>query len=161
MIDRDVASAPGGPTSSRTRTCDVCIVTYNSAGTISRLIRSLHAEPTVATIRLLDNASSDATLAVARAAGDAGPIPLVVDASATNLGFPAGVNRLLKNATSEVVAIVNPDIEFTRGTLSRLVDAVVTDRSIGIASCRLTTRDGRPQSEPARARPRQRRLLAG
>ena len=143
------------------RSCDVCIVTFNSAQTVGQLVRSLDEEPCVASIRILDNASTDRTLGAIDETADGLTVPLSVEASPSNTGFSAAVNHLLKGSTADVVAVVNPDIELTSGALSRLVETVLSDTSIGIASCRLTTRDGRAQSEPARARPRLHRLLAG
>lgn len=141
--------------------CDACIVTYNSAETIGRLLRSLDEEPSVARVRILDNASKDQTIATVRVASENLKVPVSAEWSRCNLGFPAAVNRLFKNSTSDVVAIVNPDIELAAGALSTLVETVLGDTSIGLASCRLMTRDGRAQSEPARSRPRLSRLLAG
>jgi GT2 family glycosyltransferase len=76
-----------------------------------------------------------------------------------NVGFPAACNEMLMRCTSNVVALVNPDIELTSGALAHLVEVVTADESVAIAGCRQMTRDGCPQPEAARSRPRLRRLL--
>lgn len=142
------------------RCCDVCIVTYNSEDSISRLLFSLARDPVVATIYLLDNASTDNTLAVVRAEAARLQLTVSIEQSRTNLGFPRGCNRLLSRTRAAVVAMVNPDVELTKNALTALTTTALADSSIGIVSCRLVTRDGRPQSEAARGRLRLRRLVA-
>ena len=77
-----------------------------------------------------------------------------------NVGFPAGCNMLLRECTSAFVLIFNPDVELRPGVLSRLKSALVANPRIALATCQLRTRDGRSQSEPARARPTLLRLVA-
>lgn len=141
--------------------CDVCIITFNNADTIGHLLTSLEHEPLSAVVRILDNASVDGTPEVIDALANASRGRILTELSDINIGFPAASNRLLRQCTSDVVALVNPDIEFTPGSLARLVYAAWADRTIGIASCRLMTRDGQPQREPARRRPQLRRLIVG
>lgn len=138
---------------------DVCVVTYNSATTITRLLKSLDGDPAVRHVLLFDNASSDDTLKVVRETLRRLDVPVSIEASRRNIGFPAACNRLLLNSTSPVMALVNPDVELPDGSLGHLVAEVSRDPSIGIATCRLTTRDGRPQRESARPRPSLRRLI--
>jgi N-acetylglucosaminyl-diphospho-decaprenol L-rhamnosyltransferase len=138
---------------------DACVVTYNSAPTIDRLLGSLVTDPTVSRVRVLDNYSGDETEAIVRRrAHDGGCIELTV--AGRNLGFPAGCNRLLRHCTSEFALLVNPDVELRPGVLARLVSALYRDKRIGAVTCQLRTRDGRPQSEPARPTPTLRRLVA-
>jgi GT2 family glycosyltransferase len=142
-------------------TYDVCVVTFNSAVSIRRLLGSLAGDSALASVRILDNASQDSTVEVVGAAGASLGLRTYLTPSRCNLGFPVASNLLLKQCDADVVVLVNPDVEFRPGVLSKLVEAVTSDRSIGVAACRLMTRDERPQSEPARSRPRLRRLLAG
>lgn len=139
---------------------DACIVTYNSASTIDRLLDSLRNEALVATIRILDSNSADATpdLLRSRCATDD---RIVCTFAPRNVGFPAGCNVLLRQCASELVLLVNPDVEIRPGVLDVLATAVQADERLGTATCQLRTRDGRPQSEPARDTPSLSRLLAG
>ena len=140
--------------------CDICIVTFNSEETISALLTSIVREPLPTHIHLFDNASSDGTLRVVRHTASALGLDIDVVESTDNLGFPAASNKLLRRCNSPIVALVNPDIEFTDQSLYRLCENVATDDSIGIAACRQMTRDNRPQPEAARSSLRLRRLLA-
>jgi GT2 family glycosyltransferase len=141
--------------------CDICSVTFNSAPSIARLLESLDDHPRPAGVRIIDNSSHDDTVEVVRRVAAMRGLPLNFVHSQRNLGFPAATNLLLKQCDAEVVVLVNPDVEFRPGVLRELVALVASDRSIGIATCRLMTRDGRPQSEAARSRPHLRRLVAG
>jgi GT2 family glycosyltransferase len=142
------------------RSAEICVVTFNSAATITRLLLSLNHDPP-AHVRIVDNASTDNTLSVIRSCLESLRYPIEITESSRNLGFPVASNLLLKRCQSRIVALINPDIELPPETLSQLVRVVLDDRSVGVATCRLITRDGRPQSEPARARPRLSRLVAG
>jgi N-acetylglucosaminyl-diphospho-decaprenol L-rhamnosyltransferase len=148
-------------TRSPTPTCDVCVVTFNSAASISSLLESLAGDSAFASVKVVDNASQDDTVDVMRTVAARLGLPIYLKPSRRNLGFPAASNLLLKQCDADVVVLVNPDVEFRSGVLSELVEVVAKDRSIGVAACRLMTRDERPQSEPARSRPRLHRLLAG
>jgi GT2 family glycosyltransferase len=139
---------------------DVCTVTFNNASSVTQLIRSLERERLPMTVRIWDNASGDDTPAVLAALKRKTALLMTVHAEAVNVGFPAACNRILAKGSAEVVALVNPDIELSQGALETLVNIVRADPTIGIASCRLMTRDGRAQSESARARPRLSRLVA-
>jgi GT2 family glycosyltransferase len=143
------------------QTFDVCVVTFNSAASIGRLLESLAGDRVPAGVRILDNASQDDTVNVARSLASRLRLTLHLERWPRNLGFPVASNALMKQCDSDVVVLVNPDVELRPGVLSALVEAVASDRSTGVATCRLMTRDGRPQSEPARSRPRLRRLLGG
>jgi GT2 family glycosyltransferase len=140
---------------------DVCVVTFNNANSIVRLLRSLERERVPMTVHLWDNGSTDGTGALLAGLKVNSAIRMMVRREHLNIGFPAACNRMLATCSAEVVAIVNPDIELSPGALGKLVDVVRADPTIGVASCRLLTRDGRAQSEPARSRPRLRQLMVG
>ena len=159
MVSAGHARAASGLAAERVRV-EACIVTFNSGEVIEPLVRSLTMEPAVAAIRVFDNASSDGTVERLRELAAESPVPLIVTESQENLGFPVGCNRLLRQVESDVAAFVNPDVELRDGALSQLAELVHGDRSIGIATCGLRTRDGRTQSEPARPKPSLPRLVA-
>jgi GT2 family glycosyltransferase len=128
------------------------VVTFNSASTIARLLESLEGEPAASRVLILDNASDDDTLEVIRTYARTTGLRMEVFASAENVGFPAACNELLARVTEDVVVVLNPDIELRPGVLDDLATLVRRDPAIGIATCQLRTRDGRPQGEPARPR---------
>ncbi len=139
--------------------CAACVVTFNSAETIGNLLRSIAAEELVVRVRIYDNASSDDTVRIVRDLQAELNIDITLDASDSNAGFPIACNELLSRCSEPTVVVVNPDIEFTPGSLERLVDVVTEDQSVGIATCRLMTREGRPQAGAARRRPRLHHLI--
>src|SRR5581483_9864744 len=61
---------------------------------------------------------------------------------------------------ADVVALVNPDIECRPGILDSLIGQAIARDNIGVVTCQLRTRDGRPQREPFRPSPRLLRLAA-
>ena len=141
--------------------CDMCVVTFNSAESVPALFKSLSGDSCLASVRVLDNASEDRTCDVIGAMKPLLEVPLHLELAQINVGFPVACNRIARRCAADVIAVVNPDIEFTPGALARLVEVVSRDESIGIATCRLMERSGRVQTEAARARPRLRRLVAG
>ena len=117
----------------------VVIVTYNSAADLPQLLDSIPSAAPGLTPRVLvvDNGSSDDTLAVARAR----PGITVVE-SGGNVGFSGGINVGRRHAGSfDALAIVNPDSSLGPGCLRVLVDAL-SDRSVGIAAPTIREVDG-------------------
>lgn len=139
--------------------CAVCIVTYNSQDAVGLLLTSLASGAVPIAIRVIDNASSDHTVEVICRLRDDLGLDLSLEASPVNGGFPVACNRLLRQCREPVIAVVNPDVELTNGALERLIGAVTADMAVGIATCRLMTREGRAQTAPARPRPRLRHLV--
>lgn len=142
-----------------TPVCAACVVTFNSGETIGGLLRSLAAERIPIRVRILDNASSDDTVSVVRGVCEELDLDITLCESDVNCGFPAACNELLRGVTEPAIAVINPDLELTPGTLERLFTLVEQDSSIGIATCRHVGHQGIPQAGCARARPRLRHLV--
>ncbi len=84
----------------------VVVVTYNSSAAIGRCLPALVDQLADGDeLVIVDNASSDGTLAAAR---DAAPDARVI-AHAENLGFAAGANAGAAAATRELLLFLNPD----------------------------------------------------
>jgi N-acetylglucosaminyl-diphospho-decaprenol L-rhamnosyltransferase len=115
------------------------IVTHNSALHLSSLAGALQAG-SHAPIRSLvvDNASSDDTLARAHEAG------LEVHASASNDGFGAACNIALKLTETEFLLICNPDVRPSPEALEQLLRALAEEPTAAIA--------GAPGGRPPHAR---------
>lgn len=144
------------------RAVDVLIVTYNSAATIGRCVSSIPPEADGLRVRVhvWDNASRNATTALLRTvARERRDVSLHL--SGRNLGFPAACNRLLLESGSDVVCFLNPDVELRPGVLDALAGTVRRDATVGLATARLETPDGRPQPEAARAQPTLARVVLG
>ena len=114
----------------------VVLVAWNSAAHLPAAIRSI---PPGVPVIVVDNASSDASAAVARTAG-----ALVVEAG-RNLGFGPACNRgvaacgELYGAAPDAVLFLNPDAALVEGraALDVLLHALDADRGLAAAAPRL------------------------
>jgi N-acetylglucosaminyl-diphospho-decaprenol L-rhamnosyltransferase len=127
----------------------VVIVNWNAGEALGACLDSVAADAPRDGRRevvVVDNASEDASLGLARARVPA--IRLVETGS--NLGFAAGANRGAAAATGDVLVFLNPDARVRPGAIDRLVDALATTPGAGIAGGGL--RDARGRWQPASAR---------
>lgn len=101
------------PSRAQTARVTVVIVNFNGGAHVVRCLESLAAQTVLPErIVLVDNASGDGSLAACRevVAARAGLAErTTIDAVGANLGFAAGTNRGLAAATTEFVALLNPD----------------------------------------------------
>jgi len=112
-------------------------VSYNSAAYLPGCVASLRAEG-VTDVVVVDNASSDSSVEVVRAAD---PAVTVVETGA-NLGFGTGVNRGADVATGDYLLILNPDTVVEPGTVKALSEALDRDRGLGVVGPRMENLDG-------------------
>lgn len=106
----------------------VHIVTYNSAAVIEPCLAALQAQDADYTLYIVDNASTDDTVARIRAAG------YDVDVCAANGGYSAGHNRALAATDSEYVLTLNPDVLLQPGYLSAMARALDENPALGSAA---------------------------
>ncbi|MGE3623409.1 MAG: glycosyltransferase family 2 protein [Bdellovibrionales bacterium] len=99
----------------------VVVPAHNAATTVARAIRSALAEPEVAEIMLIDDASTDDTTVRARDADDkSGRLKIL--GQARNAGPSAARNRAIRESTSPWIAILDADDFFLPGRMSRLLE---------------------------------------
>ncbi len=139
-------------------TLTVVFVNFNSARFLDRALASLAAAEPEEEIEkvVVDNASSDRE-----------PVRTVCArhgcrllALARNLGYGAAANRGFRVARGRYLAVANPDLEFSAGSMSALVQLMTATPSCGAVSPQLVYPDGRPQAS-ARRFPRLKFVLAG
>src|SRR5262245_33860172 len=103
----------------------VVVVTYNSAGILGDCLRSIAASTVdLAAVVVVDNASTDDSVAVANAAAD---LPLVVVQMGRNAGYGAAVNAgtaMLDDCKYDAIFVMNPDCRLPPDGLARLADAL-------------------------------------
>jgi GT2 family glycosyltransferase len=120
----------------------VVIVTYNSADVLADCLGSLSGQRVELTqVVVIDNASSDKTLAIA---GDATGLPVRIVEMGRNAGYAAAVNAgiaALNLSTSDAVLVLNPDCRLTPGSLAVLA-RVFAHPGRGIAVPLLINPDG-------------------
>lgn len=122
----------------------VIIVTYNSASCLQPTLEALLSQdyPNYEVI-LLDNASRDASLAIAREfEGDR----LRVIANKTNRGFAGGNNDAVRASRGEIVFLLNPDAVLTEnaslGEVAAALGRHAESAELGIIGGKLLAEDG-------------------
>lgn len=126
------------------------VVTWNSADTIEACLRSVLAQ-SYADFELwvVDNDSHDATrdLVAALAATDA---RVQLHALPRNTGFCGGHNYSLDRTATELVLLVNPDVEMAPDYLAHAVAAIGQDEQIGtVCGLLLQSQEADPRIDSA------------
>lgn len=118
----------------------IIIVTYNSAPFLRATLESVFAQdyPGCEVI-LLDNASSDDSLAIAR---EFEPRGLRIIHNTVNRGFAGGNNDGVRASRGELIFLVNPDIEMNAGCLREVARAFAVRPDLGILGAKLIAPDG-------------------
>lgn len=111
----------------------ILIVTHNSAGPIEACLSSL---PAGSRALVIDNASTDGTVARARGHQVGARLDLEVVANMSNLGFAAAVNQGFQKLDTDFVLLLNPDVELREG-LPQLIEAL-HNPGVGAATGELT-----------------------
>lgn len=117
----------------------VAVIAHNSIDWLLSCLEQLCASvgPRCALV-VVDNASHDRSVnAVQHRFPD-----LPVIQNSMNLGFTGGANVAIRAAATDVVVILNPDIEVGSSTLVNLVGALETTRRTAIVGCKLLYPDG-------------------
>lgn len=124
-------------------TLAVVIVSFNVRADLDRCLRSLDGAtaPYPTTITVVDNQSSDGTLAWLRASW---PAVQAIDAGG-NLGFARANNLGIRATSSDLVLLLNPDTEVSPDALPALVRALLADETAAVAGPRLVDAAGRPE----------------
>lgn len=92
---------------------DVVIVTYNSADDVRECLAAARQAPAVGSVTVVDNDSTDASIAVSR------PLADEVFHLDSNVGFGAAQNIGADRGTSPYVLILNPDAVIDSSALDR------------------------------------------
>ena len=116
---------------------DIVVITYNSEEVIGDCLRACTSLNEARTT-VVDNASSDRTVEVARSFG----VALVPNAS--NLGFAAAANLGIERAQSDAVLILNPDVVPLSGV--QALAKAVEKLPFAAAGGKLLGQDGLPQA---------------
>jgi len=102
---------------------EICVIVaaMNAQGTVARAVASALAEPEVAEVVVIDDASSDATAEHARRADD-GSGRLAVIRAPRNLGPAAARNLALARSKAPLVAVLDADDAILPGRFAALAD---------------------------------------
>lgn len=102
----------------------IVIVTYNSASVIGRLLEQISSYG--ANIHLVDNGSTDETIAIARA------YPNIKVIQGQNIGYGRGANLGFKEIKTPYALLINPDVMISHDTLNKLLSFAQKYPDVGI-----------------------------
>lgn len=117
----------------------LCLLTYNSARQLTRTWPTFVQPKHPLRIIIVDNASTDGTVAMFQKAG------FSIEANPTNTYYTAGINQAISLALKhdpEWVFLLNPDTLVPPEWDEILLGDLTSNDSVGIVGCRLTTPDG-------------------
>ena len=130
--------------------CDVVIVNFNAGGFLRDAVESVLRSLSVAHVYVVDNGSTDESLdLLPRDQGDR----LTTIRNGANLGFAAGCNVGLKQATASNILILNPDCQVSNGAIERLITILRSADRIGMVGPHLLNPDGSEQAGGRRRLP--------
>lgn len=129
--------------SERVPRLSIIIATYNSGADIGRCLASLCAAPPRASheIVVVDNASSDATVSIVR--DQFADVRLI--ASPANVGFASANNLAIRETSSELLLLLNPDTSVPAGAIDTLVQALDSRPDAAACGPRLVDAQGRTE----------------
>jgi N-acetylglucosaminyl-diphospho-decaprenol L-rhamnosyltransferase len=121
----------------------VSIVSYNNAETIEKCLASIPAqvEGLAVKISVLDNASTDATVATIK---ENYPEVDLIE-SAENLGFGAGHNQIFRQSGEELLLVLNPDAWLMDGAFELLLAEMLSNKDLALVAPRIDYVNGAPQ----------------
>ncbi len=146
MLDDDIPQS-----AIRNPQLSVIVVSHNTRELLRRCLasveRSVAGDGVEAEIIVVDNASTDGTLAMVRAEF---PAVRLIE-SGGNRGFAAGNNLGLARARGRALLLLNPDTEVEDGAIGTLLGVLEADPALGVVGPALRYPDGSPQESRRRA----------
>ena len=133
----------------------VVTVTHNSSTTLQAYLDGIRASAgLVAGVTVVDNASTDDTVALLRAAVDGYPLPLEVVENA-NTGFAGGYRAASVSAVERGIPVLclNPDVVLAPGAVEALLDVLNSFPAAAVVTTPLVEVDGSPDTASRRKLP--------
>jgi N-acetylglucosaminyl-diphospho-decaprenol L-rhamnosyltransferase len=120
------------------KACTIVIVSYNCREALQTCLVKLNAEGDTPPIIVVDNASTDGT--VAMIAADFPTVRLIRNAE--NHGFAAACNQGIRACVSDFILLLNPDTLLKRAALQKLTDTMRGQPNVGACGPRVLNTDG-------------------
>lgn len=120
---------------------EAIVVSWNSA---DHLGATLSAMPTDVRVFVIDNASNDASAAVAERCGAS------LIRNTDNVGFPRAVNTAFTKVTAPLTLLLNPDLIVGPDTIRRCARVLADEPTVGVVGPATTMPDGSPEPPAAR-----------
>lgn len=128
----------------------VVTVNYNAGALLTECVRRVAASTIPVEMVVVDNASSDDSIAQLRGAA----IPnLTIVANADNLGFAKANNAALRGWAGDYALLLNPDCLVEPDTIEQVVTALAHEPGAGMAGCLIRNPDGSEQNGCRRLTP--------
>lgn len=130
----------------------IIIVNYNASHYLKQCVDSIFEYSKSAEVIVIDNASSDNSLALLNKSHSNNP-KLHVHQSKLNIGFAKACNIGTHQASGQYILYLNPDCVLDKNTLSFLVNCLNSEVDIGMTGALLLNSDGTEQAGGRRAVP--------
>ena len=133
----------------------VVTVTHNSASTVDAYFAGIEAcASEIAGVTLVDNASTDDTVARVRAAAARCSVPVELIEN-ENTGFAGGYYAASRSSAPRGLPVLclNPDVALAEGALSSMLDVLASFPDAGVVTTPLVERDGTPDTASRRRLP--------
>lgn len=119
----------------------IVIVSFNSGDSLARCLASIAQHAPLATIIVVDNASTDGSAALPALHN-----PRVeLHKNSTNVGFGSGINLGVAHTRADFVLILNPDCALTAGAVEKLQDELERRPECAIVGPQIQNDDGSVQ----------------
>jgi len=135
----------------------VVIVSFNSGPLLTTCVERALANAACEEVVVVDNASSDHCIDPLRAIGDP---RLCIESLPENRGFAVACNHGAAQSTSPWLVFLNPDALLEPDTLSRLLQIVHADATIGLLGADVRDAHGQREAAARRRDPTVSRLVA-
>ena len=137
----------------------VVIVNFNAGALLARGVRAVLSSTEPVEVVVVDNGSTDDSLAVLRTELGSEPRLRILE-QGRNTGFAAASNAGLRAVRGDFALLLNPDCLVGRDTLAIVKAALEADPGAGMAGCLLLNEDGSEQEGCRRSVPTPGRAFA-
>lgn len=119
----------------------IVIVNFNSGNFLKRCLESIKNIEEKINLKMIivDNDSKDQSINLAKKIN----LPVEYILNKENIGFGRANNQALKKLTTELVLILNPDVEIKLGVLEGMIDYMKQNPDVGAATCEIELSNGR------------------
>lgn len=129
-------------------TLAIVVVSYNSGEWLEKclgsLLENIRDYPAKIEVGLVENGEAAKTFPIVQTFIEQGLLKWLP--ASQNLGYGGGANFGWQNLKGEICIVLNPDMSFPAGWLSKFVVPFEHDREIGIVGCKLLYANGKVQN---------------
>lgn len=133
---------------------DIIVVTYNARNELKRCLKSVekYTKGIRYLLTIVNNDSTDGTSRFLKNYQKKNKNINIIH-TGKNLGFCGGANLALRNTYNKFIALLDDDVEVTKGWLVKLCQQIKKKSNIGIVGCKIVFPDNKIWSAEYRVRP--------